>query len=410
MEKTIKETRELPVKEEFDLIVCGGGIAGIAAALAGVRQGMKTMLIEKSTMLGGLATLGLINWYEPVCDGEGRLMNTGIAEELLLLSALHGYSSMGEQWKARFQNKSPDFKPANKTPRYDNRFNPMVYALLLNELTIKEGIELRYDMIASYPVMEGKICKGIITESTSGREFFPCKVVVDATGDADIASRAGIPCRFGSNYLSYWGSGCTVSSIEKTLKIKDMIALNDSFFKFGSDMNGKGHPEKYPFITGLTNEERSEYIRQGQNGLLNKIKTKPENENCLYTLPGMIQLRMTRCIIGRDTFKTIDGNHYETSIGAASDFRNTGRHYEFPFGILFNDDYPNLLAAGRVVSAEGDGWEMTRPIPSAALTGEAAGIAASLMAKQQKGAPELKVKEVQTLLEKNNVILHFTNK
>ena len=407
MNKTITETRELPVKEEYDLIVCGGGIAGVAAALAGARQGIKTMLIEKSTILGGLATLGLVNWYEPLCDGKGRLISTGITEELLLLSTAHGYSNLGDQWKGRLSDRSVDFTAENSDPRYDTFFNPMVYPLSLNELIIKEGIELRYDMIASYPVMEGTVCKGIITESTGGREYFPCKVVIDATGDADIAVRAGIPCRLGANYLTYNANGCTESSIKETLKTKDMIALNDRFFWCGSDMYGKGHPGNFPVISGVINEERSEYIRQGQKMLLEKIKSKPKNENCLYTLPGMIQLRKTRCIIGEHTFISEDGKHYETSIGIAADFRHPGRRYELPFEILFNKGFPNLLAAGRVVSAEEDGWEMTRPIPAAALTGEATGIAASLIAKQKKGAAELNVKEVQALLQKNNVKLYF---
>ena len=71
MEKFI-ETREVPCIGEYDIIIAGGGIAGVAAALAARRLGSKVLLIEKSVMLGGLATLGLISWYEPLCDGSGR--------------------------------------------------------------------------------------------------------------------------------------------------------------------------------------------------------------------------------------------------------------------------------------------------------------------------------------------------
>jgi len=413
MNNTIIETREIQVKDEYDLIVCGGGIAGIASALAGARQGIKTMLIEKSAMLGGLATLGLINWYEPLCDGEGRLLTSGIAEELLLLSIKYSYSNLGEQWKERIPGEegrlhaSADFSTEKTMPRYGTNFNPFVFALSLNELLIKEGVELRYDMIASFPVMQGTVCKGVITESAGGRDFFPAKVVVDASGDANIASRAGIPCRVGSNYLTYVGHGCSKPSLEKVLEASDMIALNDNLFWCGSDLNGKGHPENLPLITGIENKERSEFIRQGQSLLFEKIKTKSKNEICLYTLPGMPQLRKTRCIVGMDTFNSEDGIHCETSIGIVGDFRYPGHHYEFPFGIIFNKGFPNLLAAGRIASAEGDGWEITRVIPSAALTGEASGVAASLMVKLKKGVSELNVNELQTILAGNNVKLHF---
>ena len=407
MAMTITETREIPVKEEYDLIVCGGGVAGIAAALAGARQGLKTMIIEKSAMLGGLATLGLINWYEPLCDGEGRLMTSGIAEELLLLSVSRGYSNLGEQWRGRAAGAPADFTADKSMPRYATKFNPMVFALALNELLIREGIELRYDMIASYPVMEDKTCKGIIAESSGGREFFPARVTIDATGDADIAVRAGIPCRSGSNYLTYWGHGCTPGSMEKALQAEDMAGLNDRLFHCGSDLNGKGHPDDFPKMACTENAERSAFIRYGQSLLLERIKTLPKNESCLYALPGMAQLRKTRCIVGRDTFRGENGKHCDTSIGASGDFRHPGRHFEFPFGIIFNQDFPNLLAAGRIASAEGDGWEISRVIPGAALTGEVSGAAASLMVKQQKGANELAIKELQTLLVKNNIRLHF---
>ena len=172
-------------------------------------------------------------------------------------------------------------------------------------------------------------------------------------------------------------------------------------------MNGKGHPEGLHHFTGIENEERSEFIRLGQKLLLDKIQAKPQNETCLYTLPGMPQLRMIRCITGKETFTAENGKHSVSSIGAVGDFRHPGRHYEFPLGIIYNNNFPNILAAGRIVSAEADGWEITRVIPSAALTGEAAGIAASLMVKQQKAVFELQITDVQELLIKNNVMLHF---
>jgi hypothetical protein len=401
MLKEITESRKVPVKEEVDLVVVGGGIAGVSAALAGRRQGLKTMLIEKASLLGGLATIGLIHWYEPLCDGNGQVMTTGIAEELLKLSIRYSYDNLPDQWKR-------DEEPGkSQKHRYATVFNPSVFSLALNELLIKEGVELRYDMIGSYPVMEGTLCTGIITESTGGREFFPARVLVDATGDADIAARAGIPFRTGSNYLTYVGNGCTVDSIRKCLDSGNMADLDARKFWMGSDLNGKGHPEGLHLFTGIQNEERSEYIRLGQTMLLDKIRAWQKNESCLYSLPGMIQLRKTRCIAGSETFTGEDGIHRNNSIGAAGDFRAAGRHYELPLGILFNDNFPNILAAGRIVSAQGDGWEVARVIPTAALTGEAAGVCASLMVQEKKFVKELSIKQVQGILEKNKVKLHF---
>ena len=78
--------RQLPVSGRYDVIVVGGGIAGIAAALAAARTGAKTLLLEKMYLLGGLATSGLVTVYLPLCDGKGTQVSCGLAEELLRLS------------------------------------------------------------------------------------------------------------------------------------------------------------------------------------------------------------------------------------------------------------------------------------------------------------------------------------
>ena len=87
----IIETIKTEITEQYDVAVCGGGIAGIAAALAAAREGKKVVLIEKQFMLGGLATAGLITIYLPLCDGKGRQVSFGLAEELLRLSITYGF-------------------------------------------------------------------------------------------------------------------------------------------------------------------------------------------------------------------------------------------------------------------------------------------------------------------------------
>ena len=87
----INETNEVPIVAEYDIIVVGGGIAAMGAALGARRNGLKVLVIEKSVVLGGLATLGFIAYYLPLCDGKGKKVTGGIAEELLHLSIKYGY-------------------------------------------------------------------------------------------------------------------------------------------------------------------------------------------------------------------------------------------------------------------------------------------------------------------------------
>ena len=79
------DNRPVIEKKEYDLIVVGGGMAGIASAVAASRHGLKTLILEKRTVLGGLATVGLISFYEPLCNGNGKQVVFGIAEELIKL-------------------------------------------------------------------------------------------------------------------------------------------------------------------------------------------------------------------------------------------------------------------------------------------------------------------------------------
>lgn len=98
MDKLI-EKLETSVENGAEVIVVGGGIAGVAAAVAAARSGADVLLLEKGALLGGLATNGLISWYEPLCDGHGEQLMTGLAEELLRLSIRYGDDTLPRIWK-----------------------------------------------------------------------------------------------------------------------------------------------------------------------------------------------------------------------------------------------------------------------------------------------------------------------
>lgn len=97
-----EEVRSVPIKDKYDVIVIGGGIAGVSAALAARRSGARVLIVEKSIALGGLATSGLIVFYLcALCDGYGRKIMSGIAEELLHLSIKYGYSGRYREEQGR---------------------------------------------------------------------------------------------------------------------------------------------------------------------------------------------------------------------------------------------------------------------------------------------------------------------
>ena len=186
----------MDIKTFYDVIVVGGGVAGVAAAVSATREGASVLLIEKGFNLGGLATGGLISWYEPLCDGEGHQVIHGIAEELIKLSVKYGFGNLPENWGGDGR-----CKPRNE--RYSTFYSPGIFSAVLDEYVTGHGINLLFDTLATYPVMDEGHCKGIVVENINGREYYEAKVVIDATGTAAIMHRAGVPTVEGKNYMTY---------------------------------------------------------------------------------------------------------------------------------------------------------------------------------------------------------------
>ena len=121
-----EKARELEVKHEYDVIAVGGGIAGVSAALAAKRAGAeKVLLIEKMYGLGGLATLGLVTIYLPICDGLGNQVCFGLGEELLRLSIEHGAED--KYPKAWLEGGTLEERIAQ---RFEVQYNPVYFQLL----------------------------------------------------------------------------------------------------------------------------------------------------------------------------------------------------------------------------------------------------------------------------------------
>lgn len=362
----------------FDVIVVGGGIAGVAASVAASRAGAKTLLLEKSVNLGGLATIGLISLYEPLCDGRGNQMVYGIAEELIKLSTTYGFDNLHPKWGGSGHNKP-------KNERYTTRYSPGVFAAVLDDFVLKNGVEILFDTLATYPVMEGKTCKGIVVENLNGREYYEAGAVVDATGNACVMERAGVPTVLGRNFLSYVVHYYEMDDAAKLIKDRDANAFR-KWMGIGANWAGQGHPEGVKVFQEGTAEELTEYMLIGKQKLLKRMENLGKDNFDIMALPEMPQFRTIRRIVGKVDFNGVDGETFEDAIGWCGDFRpdGWGKHYQVPFGALYNEEFENLIAAGRIISApQGDGWEVSRVIPVCALTGEAAGKAAALRALKQ---------------------------
>ena len=369
--------RSIASNGRYDVIVIGGGIAGVAAAVSAARAGVSVILMEKSVNLGGLATGGLISWYEPLCDGKGKKMMCGMAEELIKLSCKYGFDNLPTVWGGDGANKQ-------RNERYSTFYSPGVFSAALDGFVADSGVKLRFDTLAVHPVMNGGKCVGVIAESADGCEYYEGGIIIDATGDASVMHRAGVPTVSGSNYMTYISHWFTSEDVKKLAEDGDICAFR-RWMNAGSDMRGNGHPEGMKKVAGTSADEITEYVMTGKRRMLERISALDKNSFDVMQIPTMPQLRTVRRIVGNVDFCAVDGQTFADSIGKCGDFRpeGIGKHYEVPFGALWNKEFTNMLAAGRIISSpEGDGWEVARVIPTCALTGEAAGKAAALCIKK----------------------------
>lgn len=394
----INEVLNTEISEECDVLVCGGGFAGISAALAAARQGKKTILLERQFILGGLGTAGLVTIYLPLCDGMGRQVSFGIAEELLRLSvSLGAEADYPENW---LENTDAALR-TEEDKRFEVRYNPTLFAILAEQLLMKENVKILYGTYAVAVDKTDDKINAVITESKSGRRAIKAASVVDATGDCDIAFLAGAPTDTfkQGNILAAWYYFLDSSGYK----------LNMLGFADIPDDQKNGENEVEMLISrrfmGLDADELSQMVQLSHNAVLADIKKRRLRGNDLVptSMATIPQIRMTRKLVGEYVLHdTEEHKYFEDSIGLVSDWRKRGPVYEVPFKTLYSGKIKNLITAGRCTSVTDSMWDIMRVIPCCAVTGQAAGTAAALT----DDFTALDIKRLQAKLSDSGVVLH----
>lgn len=394
----IRENLLTEITASCDVLVCGGGFAGISAALAAARQGKKVILAEKQYMLGGLGTAGLVTIYLPLCDGCGKQVSYGIAEELLRLSISMGVEG---RYPDNWLDSDDASKRTNKDKRFEVQYNPQLFAILAEQLLNKNGVDILY---GSYAVGVSKTddkIDAVIIENKSGRQAIAVKSVVDATGDCDIAHFAEAPTETfqQGNILAAW---------YYSLGQKGYSLNKVGFADIPDEQKTEANkvqllvPKRF---SGIDGAELSEMMQLSHSATLSSIIEKREADGTLIptAIATIPQIRMTRRIVGEYTLDDTEAHKFfEDSIGMVSNWRKRGPVYEVPFSTLFSGKVKNLITAGRCTSVTDSMWDIMRVIPCCAVTGQAAGTAAAISDDFSK----LNINELQSILKSNGVVLH----
>jgi len=411
--RSYREALETPVIGRHQVIVAGGGPSGFIAALAAVRSGADTLLIEKYPFLGGNGVAGLMTCYNgfrnqkpPEALQTVKGIPAEYIAEIVRLGGLCDSDGLANTYpQSRHDIKKDDIQ-------YSIGFDAEVAKIAMLRMVQKEGVKLRLHSWVVAPMLDGSRITGVIVESKSGRQAIAADIVVDATGDGDVAARAGAPFmgpaekgdRMGMS-LMYRIGGAPASM--------DGMRIGDKLVLWGPGFDGDGVD-----VDVLTRAEIETRLKLWDR--FQKMRQEPGRESITLLQTGTgIAVRETRRILGEYTVTeqdAIQGTRFPDVIAISSNpmpgyhgkrffFAHEG--FDVPYRSLVPKKVEGLVLTGRCISCEQAPFQSARSGAPAMAIGHASGCAAALAAK--KGVPprSLDVKELQKLLLSQNAELRI---
>lgn len=415
-------SKKIPIKSEVDVLVIGGGPAGFSAAILSARQGAKTMLIEQAGDVGGVATTGLMSHW------TGKTIG-GFYEEIL--------------------------ERSHDTER--QIINPEKLKTVMLKILEEAGVMLQLYTFASDAIVENDAIKGVIIESKSGRQAILSKIVIDASGDGDIAAKAGAPFYKGREEdgkmqpmtIMFKVAGVDTDRAVFPGGFEDNIKIPKGFIQdLGKESipHPAGHVLLYKTslpgvvtcnMTNIidvdgTKAEDLTYAtiacRSQMEPIIKFLRNYvPGYENCyLISSASTIGVRETRHFIGEYTLTKEDINeakifddwvvtkaHFNFDVhnisGSGLDATGIQKHfrqqkgYTIPYGCFIPKKIDNLLLAGRNISGTHMAHSNYRVMPICANMGQAVGIAAALCISDNVAPRKLDVKKLQYILKTQGV-------
>jgi glycine/D-amino acid oxidase-like deaminating enzyme len=427
---TIREAaRAIPVAAEADVLVVGGGPAGLAAAVAAARQGADTLLVERYPYLGGLASGGMVLVLDDMHNGT-EISVRGLAIEIIERMQKHGLAvappeadrmeparSTIEAWRRWARWGTFDFHTPRKPHPivYAAAFDPDGFKRASYEMVDSAKVRLKLHSWFSRTLVEDGRATGIVVETKEGRQALKGSVIIDATGDLDVAASAGAPFITSSYILT------TVSRIggvdteeaerfehaqperfaELDRQAKRIIGGSWDFWWLKTPLPGVVWCN-CPHMPGLDGLKVDDLTRAEQEGrarmhrLLDYARQNLPGFRNSYVVDFAPQtgVRQTRMLDGEYVVTKEDvlrRRHFADSVAR-------GRDYYTPYRALLPKGVEQLIVAGRHYSATPSAQKMSREIPPCMAMGEAAGIAAAMALSADVPLKAVNIRELQKRL------------
>ena len=445
--RTITEpSRQVPVVAETEVLVLGGGPAGIAAATAAARSGAKTMLLERYGFLGGMGTAAMVTNFcglHACINGTVQQIVHGVADDIL-----HRLAKLDGLREPHVVTNAEGLKTGAQA--YDNA----AYKVATDDLLVSAGVDVRFHTFAVDAITDNGKIEAVLIETKSGRAAISSDMFIDCSGDADLATWAGVPYEKGGSdgFMAYPTMMFRIADVESDVamaegapQLKALIAEANASGKYklprkagiirpqthdsewranltqisrdgapvdGSDWDDIGYAE----IEGR--KQAIEYFR-----FLKEMVPGFANAYMLELAP-QIGIRETRRIVGSYQLTgedVLDCRDFDDSIGCSGWPLEThvlgdvewkflaGRGYhQIPFSTTLPTGIENLLVAGRCASTTQEGQASLRVSGPCVAMGQAAGTAAA-MARKAGGAPaKLDVPTLQQQLSVDGVFIGDT--
>jgi len=399
------EAGQVPVVKRADLVVVGGGPAGISAAVAGARNGLSTVLLERYPYLGGLASGGMVVVLDDMCNGS-EISVRGLCTEMIERMEHMGLCVVPPEAERRSSEQLYrkwarwgvfDFQSREKPQAicYAAAFDPDGYKRAANAMVAESGVHLRLHSWFSSAIVEDGAIKGVICETKSGRQAIMGSVVIDTTGDLDVAAAAGAANEQGKYIITTvfrLGNVDTAAAERFEYEQPEAFAAIDREAK---RLIG-GCWEKWwlktplpgivwcncphmPNLNGLEVEDltKAEYAGRARiEALVAYAREKvPGFEKAVVVdVAPQVGIRQTRMLRGRYVMTkedVVQRRYFEDTVAR-------GRDYYYPYRSFLPREVANLLIAGRHYSAEPAAQRISREIPPCMAMGEATGVAAAL--------------------------------